>query len=444
MQALRIKELATKVSKQKIPLTSYGEVTGIFAGLIEAEIPNVALGDVCTVHTKTNKITCKVVSFNNYKTLLAPFTGLEGIAAKDKISSTLKPPYISLPANPVGMILDAFGNPLKVDRKITKYKCQLDCKPPKPLSRKLISEPFITGISAIDCLCTLGKGQRIALIAGAGLGKSTLLGMIAKNASVDVSVIALVGERGREVNEFIEDILGEDGLKKSVLVVTTSDESAIRRSVAASTATAIAEMYRAQGKNVLLLVDSITRTARAIRDLSLQAGELPVRQGYTPSVYNELPKLFERAGNDENGSITAIYTVLRANDTDIDPLSEEIQSLLDGHILLTQNMIDWGIRPAIDFSTSISRISNRINSSMNQTNANYTKQIFTRLLKDKELLAFGGTPDPELEAALKVEHQLRKFLSQTSQEVRSIDRSYKMQTDLVVHYLQTLESIKSQ
>ena len=328
-ETLNFCELSKNLGKVEVPYKSFGRVIGIQSGLIEAEIPFASLGDLCSLKSGNKFIPCKVVSFNRSKTLLAPFDDTLGIGPMDTVISNSSTPSISLPENPIGMILNAFGTPLdKSLDNIKNIKRNLVSSPPNVLSRKVIDKPFITGITAIDSLCTLGKGQRIGLMASAGVGKSTLLGMIAKNAQVDVTVIALVGERGREVNEFIQDILGPEGLAKSVLVVTTSDESAVRRSIAASTATSIAEMYRSQGKNVLLLVDSITRTARAIRDLSLVAGELPVRQGYTPSVYSELPKLFERAGNDEHGSITAIYTVLTPSEDDLDPLGEEIKSLL--------------------------------------------------------------------------------------------------------------------
>ena len=442
-KTLNLSELAKSLGQIEIPYKSFGKVIGIQSGLIEAEIPYASLGNLCSVKSGNKSISCKVVSFNKSKTLLAPFTDTLGIGPMDTVISDSSIPSISFPENPIGMVLDAFGSPL--DNNFTKTKTikrALVSNPPDVLSRKVIDETFITGITAIDSLCTLGKGQRIGLMASAGVGKSTLLGMIAKNAEVDVTVIALVGERGREVNEFIQDILGPSGLEKSVLVVTTSDESAVRRSIAASTATSIAEMYRSQGKNVLLLVDSITRTARAIRDLSLVAGELPVRQGYTPSVYNELPKLFERAGNDNSGSITAIYTVLTSSEEESDPLSEEIKSLLDGHISLSKEIVHWGIRPAIDIPNSISRVMTRVAKNKHLAEANNTRQAISRLIKDKEILAFGGTPDSELKAAIELEPEIKRFLNQTPLELRQFKRSLSILSDINRKFSESMEAFR--
>jgi type III secretion protein N (ATPase) len=260
-------------------------------------------------------------------------------------------------------------------------------------------------------------GQRIGLFAPAGVGKSTLLGLLARNAAVDRVVIALVGERGREVQEFLEESLGPEGRARSVVVVSTSDESSLRRFAAAQTATAIAESYRAAGKRVLLLVDSLTRASRALREIGLAAGELPVRQGYTPSVFTELPRLLERPGLTKSGSITALYTVLTASEQESDPLAEEIKSILDGHLILSEQVAQSGVRPALDIVRSISRLSNQIWES-SERGAEQRRavercvQIVAQVRRERDLLLLGGTPDRALQAAITADAAIRALLNQ--------------------------------
>lgn len=325
--------------------------------------------------------------------------------------------------------MDSLGEPMD-GSKIGDDKIGCDytvreiaAPPPHPLARTPISAPLITGIRSLDSCCTIGAGQRVGLFAGAGTGKSTLLGMIARNTDAEVIVVALVGERGREVREFISDSLGNKGLRRSVVVVSTSDDTPIRRAAAPLTATAIAEYFRDQGKNVLLLVDSITRTARALREIGLAAGELPVRQGYTPSVFSELPRLLERGGTNEKGSITAIYTVLTAAENDIDPIAEEIKSILDGHIVLSSQVAREGIRPSIDLLNSVSRLYTKLNSDVTLKANGKLIQALSRLRRDRDISLLGGTPDPELKSIIEAEGSIRSFLNQGTHEVNNYEES---------------------
>jgi len=385
-------------------------------------MPHAAIGQVCYVTAGTRPIAAQIIAFKDDLITLAPLDHLTGIGPGAAISGSGELLNLNLPLDMQGRVLDALGTPIdqseadSVSAQAAYLSLPVDSPPPHPLSRRPINTPLATGVRAIDAFCPIGRGQRIGLFASAGIGKSTLLGMIARHSQADLNVIALVAERGREVGDFIHEVLGPEGLKKSVLVVATSDESPARRQLAAFSATAIAEHFRAQGKHVLLLVDSLTRTARAIREVGLAAGELPVRQGYTSSVYTALPRLIERAGTDANGSISAIYTVLTAGENDLDPLGEELKSLLDGHIVLDSSVASRGIRPAIDITQSVSRLTPRLLSNEEQLEIRELTKVLQRLKKDKDILLLGGTPDQELKAALELEAALSDFLNQNPSE----------------------------
>jgi len=413
-----------------------GTVVSIEGPIVSARLPLAGLGDLCSITLRTGKaLEAVVAGFSGDLARLAPFEAADGITPGSPVESCGARPMVALPRMPLGGVYDVFGKPLSTAsdqelplssssaslervplNRLPLYRLPLYRAPPPPLTRRPIQDRFETGIRVIDGLCTLGIGQRIGLFAGPGVGKSTLLGSIARNANCDVVVAALVGERGREVGEFLRDALGVEGLRKSIVVVATSDESAIRRSLAAHSATTIAEHYRAQGKNVLLLVDSLTRVARAIREVTLAAGEVPVRQGYTPSVYAELPRLLERSGNDAKGSITAIYTVLTNGENETDALADEAKSLLDGHLELDAKIGERGIRPAIDPLRSISRLMPRVRSAEELGAAEQIRKALSRLRKDKDMLLFGATPDPELKRLLELEPRLLSFLNQGPRE----------------------------
>lgn len=413
--SLKIAEVSRSLPPLPSPRSS-GRVVASRGPILVARMPSAELGEQCAVFRRNGRpLYAQVVAFQEDVVHLAPFEHPDGIGPGAAIEGTGRPPVALLAENTVGKILDPFGMPLTGSGGVPApllRECLLEAPPPSALVRTPISEPLVTGITTIDTLLTIGYGQRIGLFAGPGVGKSTLLGMLAKNAEVDVTVVGLIGERGREVREFIEHALGSDGLAHSVLVVSTSDECPMRRVLAAKTATAIAEAFRAQGKMVLLLIDSLTRTARALREVGLAAGELPVRQGYPPSVFTELPRLLERTGTDAVGSITSIYTILMQGEGDHDPMAEEIKSILDGHIVLSHEIAQRGLRPAIDPLRSVSRLLPQLVSKERLETVCTVVRMMERLHRDRDTVLFGGTPDPELASALELEPELMGLLTQ--------------------------------
>ena len=412
---------------------STGRVIGVKGQALLVQIPQAAIGDLCTIKLRNGKSTAaEIVGFKEDTYFVTPFSGLQGVFPGAIVENSGSAPQLAISNHLIGSVVDALGRPFseaaadQSNGARDEAAQQLTTSPvrapaPNPLTRKPVTECLETGISSIDTLLSLGYGQRIGLFAGAGTGKSTLLGSIARNAAVDLTVIALVGERGREVNEFIESALGAEGLRRSIVVVSTSAESPVKRRLAALSATAYAEYFRNQGLRVLLLVDSLTRLARAIREISIAAGEPPVQRGYTPSVYTELPQLLERSGNNDRGSITALYTVLTTDD--YDPLGEEIKSLLDGHIVLSQQLAAQGVRPAIDPTASVSRLFSRLHSADYLLAAGAIQELLARLKRDRDIILFGGTPDRELQAALTIWNRLKTLLSQRPQENRPAEES---------------------
>lgn len=397
------------------PLTTVGSIVSVQGSNIVARIPQAAVGDLCWIETRDRgPIHGQVISFNNTLFSLAAFGAPDGVCPGTPVRTRSTQLTIPVGQALLGRTIDPLGNPLDNPRvPVSAHERRpIFSAPPPATSRPLIDTPMVTGVRSIDALCTIGRGQRIGICASAGIGKSTLLGMIARNAEVDVIVVSLVGERSREVREFIDETLGNEGLSRTVLVVATSSDSSLLRQTAAYSATTIAEHFRDQGLNVLLIVDSLTRTARALRETTLSAGELPVRHGYTPSVYKELPRLLERAGTSSTGSITALYTVLTNTDDDIDPLADEIKSLLDGHIVLRPDILNFGIRPAIDITQSISRLFSRLNNAERQSRAQRIINATRRVLKERDIIALGGIPDAELTRILELQPQITAYLSQ--------------------------------
>lgn len=403
-------KIKNKINASPTTVTK-GKIISVGANNIIAKIPDTAVNDICYIENSSKRINAKVLSFKGEEINLAIFGTTSGIKPGDIIYNPRRASKILVPENMLGKILDSQGyeilNPDQASRTLN-----IEPTSPNPLTRLPIHKMFHTGVNSIDAFLSIGIGQRIGLFAEAGTGKSTLLAMIAKNSTADVNVIALIGERGREINEFINESLGETGMKKSVIVASTSDEPALNRKTAGQTATAIAEYYRNQGKSVLLLFDSLTRYARAIREIGLANGELPVREGYTPSVYTELPILLERSGNDDKGSITAIYTVLTNDQVYQDALKDEVKSILDGHIILDRNIANSGIRPAIDITSSISRCINKIQDESYIKKIDSIKKLLARLKNDKELLQLGGKADEELSLALKLEPKILEIIHQ--------------------------------
>jgi type III secretion protein N (ATPase) len=371
---------------------------------------------MCTI-AGSPPVRAEVIGFAENVVSLAPLDHSERISGGAAVTNSGRRLSIAVGDLRPGQIFDAVGVPLghqnpPLAGSLAPLLLDMREAPPPPLTRQPIRTPLITGVRSIDTLIPIGYGQRIGLIAEAGAGKSTLLGAIASCAAVDLTVIGLVGERGREINEFIENCLGPAGLARAIVVASTSDEPPLRRAIAPLTATRIAEHYRSQGQRVLLLIDSLTRYARALRDLGLARGEIPLRHGLTPSIYAELPRLLERAGTSAKGSISAIYTVLAPSLAEEDPLTEEIKSLLDGHIVLTSEARNRGFQPAIDPTRSISRLAPQLLTSHERATARIITQAIHRLLKDRDLIAFGGTPDTQLAAALRCEDHIGAFMRQ--------------------------------
>ncbi len=414
-------------------LTMVGEIVSARGSSIMARIPQAAVGDLCWVDSRDGvRKWGQIVSFHDNLFSIALFEEPDGICPGTQVRTrgsqmTVKmgPELLGRTINPLGMPIDELSDELAVSARRSLYS-----RPPPASVRPMIEEKLSTGVRAIDAFCTMGYGQKIGIFASAGVGKSTLLAMMARGAAVDVIVVALVGERSREVREFIEDTLGSEGLARSVLVVATSDDSSLMRQTAPYTATAIAEYFRDCGKKVLLIVDSLTRMARAIRETSLAAGEMPVRHGYTNSVYTELPKLLERAGTSPRGSITAIYTVLTNQDEDIDPLADEIKSLLDGHLVLRKELATMGVLPAIDITQSISRLFTKLQDSSYRRSAQIVTHAMFRLMKEREIVLLGGSPDPELQRILKNQRRLLSLISQSLGDLCSHEDSERLVVQL--------------
>ena len=412
-----------------------GQVIAVQGSTITAQLPQAAVGDLCWLVDRSHRaIPGQVISFNNDLFSLSLFEKPDGIYPGATIftrGETLSVPVgsglLGRVVNPLGVPID--GKPLKLTQLQHR---PVVAQPPSASLRPLISEKLETGIRSIDGFCTLGLGQRIGIFAPAGVGKSTLLGMVARNASVDVTVVALVGERGREVREFLDETLGSSGLCRSVVVVATSDDSSLLRQTAPYTATTIAEHFRDAGKNVLLIVDSLTRTARALRETSLAAGDLPVRHGYTNSVYTELPRLLERAGRSESGSITALYTVLTNQEDDIDPLADEVKSLLDGHICLRHEMAALGVLPAVDITQSISRLFPRLTETQHQGYVRTIRRAMNRFIKERQIVLMGGTPDAELERIIALQPLLIECLRQETGHTSSFNSTESLIRELAL------------
>jgi type III secretion protein N (ATPase) len=376
--------------------------------------------DPATDPDAAEPLLAEVIGFAGAEVILAPYGRLQGVAVGAAVQALADEAHVPCGPALLGRVVDAFGRPLDgraLDGAVGSTP--LHAEAPSPLQRRSIDAPLATGVRAIDAALTVGEGQRVGIFAMAGGGKSTLLGMLARQARADVNVIALVGERGREVREFLDDSLGEDGLARSVVVVSTSDRPALERVRAAYAATAIAEGFRKEGKRVLLLVDSVTRFARGLRELGLSALEPPVRRGYPPSVFAELPRLFERAGNDAHGSITAFYTVLAEDDDNSDPVAEEVRSILDGHIVLSRQLAQAHHYPAIDVLGSASRVFTRVAERPHQDAAARLRSLMARFNEVEFLLRVGeyqAGSDPLADKAIERMPALRALLQQRSDE----------------------------
>ncbi|HMD61205.1 MAG TPA: FliI/YscN family ATPase [Opitutaceae bacterium] len=395
-----------------------GTATSVAGLIIESEGPNVGLGDLCVVRSpRTNfSVRAEIVGFREHRNLLMALGDMQGLHVGCEVVASEHPPLPLPGPELMGRVLDSVGRPfdslglLPVDRGATAV-----ASPPHPLRRRRIREALSTGVRAIDAFTPLGIGQRLGLFSGSGVGKSTLLGMIARNSTADVIVVALVGERGREVREFIEKDLGPDGLRRSVVVVATSDMPAPLRLRAAFTATALAERFRDEGRNVLLMMDSVTRFAMAQREIGLAIGEPPATRGYTPSVFSLLPRLLERSGAAETGSITAIYTVLVEGDDINEPVTDAVRGILDGHIMLSRALANSNHYPAIDVLESVSRLTNDICEPEEIELAGRAREHLAAYRKNEDLIAIGAYQKgstPSIDRAIAMQDPLRQFLRQ--------------------------------
>ena len=393
-----------------------GKVSKVVGLTIESKGPDASLGELCKIYTKDGKrILAEVVGFKDEDVVLMPLEDATGLRPGCEVVSTGRIVDVGVGEALKGRVLDGLGRPIDGKPFIPEKRYPIVNESPHPLKRKRIKEPLPVGIRAIDGFITLGKGQRIGIFAGSGVGKSVLMGMIARNTYADINVIALIGERGREVREFIERDLGEEGLKRSVVVVSTSDQPALVRVKSLLTATAIAEYFRDQGYDVMLMVDSLTRWAMAQREVGLSIGEPPTTRGYPPSVFAGLPKILERAGNSDVGSITAIYTVLVEADDFNEPISDTVRSIVDGHVMLSRALAEANHYPAIDVLASISRLMTEVVSEDHYRAAAKLKDLMATYRSSKDLIDVGAYKkgsNPKIDMAIDMMDEINSFLRQ--------------------------------
>ncbi|MCY7918333.1 flagellar protein export ATPase FliI [Bacillus vallismortis] len=415
----------------------YGKVKRVIGLMIESKGPASSIGDVCLIYAKGQSgkvIKAEVVGFQEENILLMPYLEAASIAPGSIVEATGESLRVKVGAGLIGQVIDAFGEPL--DGKLLPKglsPVSTEQSPPNPMKRPPIREKMGVGVRSIDSLLTVGKGQRIGIFAGSGVGKSTLMGMIAKQTEADLNVIALVGERGREVREFIEKDLGEEGLKRSIVVVATSDQPALMRLKAAYTATAIAEYFRDKGQNVMFMMDSVTRVAMAQREIGLAAGEPPTTKGYTPSVFAILPRLLERTGANEHGTITAFYTVLVDGDDMNEPIADTVRGILDGHIVLDRALANKGQFPAVNVLKSISRVMSNISTRQHLNAANKFRELLSTYQNSEDLINIGAYKrgsSREIDEAIQFYQQLIQFLKQGTDEAALLEESIAALTSL--------------
>lgn len=419
------------LSKYKVLLDkSYekqlGKVVKVVGLAIESVGPKANLNDLCLIvsQDKSQKIMAEVVGFRENRILLMPYDSIDGVGVGSTVETMKESLKVFVNDSLLGKTLDGLGRPIDGSKILTGVGYSVDAKPPDPLERKIIADILPLGVRAVDSMITVGKGQRIGVFAGSGVGKSTLLGMFARNTKADINVIALIGERGREVREFIERDLGEEGMKRSILVVATSDQPALIRKKAAKTATAIAEYFRDQGKDVLLMMDSLTRFSMAQREIGLASGEPPVSRGYPPSVYAEMPKLLERAGNSNVGSITGLYTVLVDGDDFNEPITDTARGILDGHIMLTRKLAHKNHYPAIDVLQSISRVMSAVATKEHKALAGKLKNVLATYNEAEDLInigAYKNGSNKNIDYAISKIEVVNSFLQQDVNEKESFD-----------------------
>ena len=398
-----------------------GRVTQVVGMVVEASCPHSSVGDICTIDIEQGSpIRAEVMGFREGRTLLMPLESTVGVAIGNRVVLSAEPLAVSVGMQLLGRVIDGMGQPLDGKGPIHTEKLQpVHSTPPDALERKIISEPFSTGIRSIDGLLTLGKGQRVGIFSGSGVGKSVLLGMMARHTDATVNVIGLIGERGREVREFIERDLGEGALKKSVVVVATSDQAAQIRVKAAHLAMAIAEYFRDAGKDVMFMMDSLTRISMAQREIGLAIGEPPTTKGYTPSVFAQLPKLLERAGTDSAASITGLFAVLVESDDLNDPIADAARSILDGHIVLSRDLANRGQYPAVDILASVSRLRLGITNDEQKKNVQKVIEVLSVYRDAEDLInigAYSPGSNPKIDFAIANIDLINAYLRQEVDE----------------------------
>ena len=403
---------------------SYGKVSTVVGLTVESIGPKARLNDLCKIYIDEDMahfVMAEVVGFQDSKLILMPVDSMEGVGVGCIVENTGKPLEVPVGFELLGHTLDGIGRmtDMEEDYLDLPVAYPLEALPPDPMSRKIIDEILPLGVKAVDGLITVGKGQRLGIFAGSGVGKSTLMGMFARNTKADINVIALIGERGREVREFIERDLGPEGMARSVVIVATSDKPALIRNKAAKTATAIAEYFRDQGKDVLLMMDSLTRFSMAQREIGLASGEPPVTRGYPPSVYAEMPNLLERAGTSEVGSITGLYTVLVDGDDMNEPITDTARSILDGHIMLDRKLAHKNHYPAIDVLQSISRVMSAIVTKEHKAQAGKLRNVLATYSEAEDLInigAYKNGSNPDIDYAIRKIRAVNGYLCQATDE----------------------------
>ena len=410
-------------------VTRTGKVTEVVGTLMRVSGLDARLGELCEVLDDAGQVlqSAEVVGFAGGRTILSPFGSILGVRGGTRVRGLGKVLSVPVGDGLLGRVIDSLGRPIDGKGPIDCHESRpIFALPPTPMEREMIERPLATGVKIIDGFLTLGEGQRMGIFAPAGVGKSTLMGMLARGTQCDISVIALIGERGREVREFIELIMGEEGMARSVVVCATSDRSSIERAKAAQVATAVAEYYRDRGLKVLLMMDSLTRFARALREIGLAAGEPPARRGFPPSVFAEIPRLLERAGMGAHGSITALYTILYEDESGNDPISEEVRGILDGHMILSRKIAARNQYPAIDVLGSLSRVMSQIVPKQHQAAAGKLRKLMAKFDEIEPLMQMGEYKpgnDAVADEAVHKQEAIREFLNQATDDLWDFDQS---------------------